>query len=88
MHARRRFFNFRGQADSSYGAGNSGHQQVRSAAGPFAEAFRRLHPTSWFDERQPYRQGPDEDSATLAAIRQIRALLPAQGAEGRLYYQV
>jgi SulP family sulfate permease len=53
-----------------------------------AEAFRRLHLTSWFDERRLFRQGPDEDSATLAAIRQIRALLPAQGAEGRLYYQV
>ena len=53
------------------------------------DAFGRLHLTKWFDERRLFRQGIDDDSATLAAIRQIRALVSAEGVgESRLYYQV
>ena len=53
------------------------------------DAFGRLHLTQWFDAHRLFRQGADDDSATLAAIRQIRGLLSAEsGGEGRLYYQV
>jgi SulP family sulfate permease len=54
-----------------------------------AAGFARLHLPKWFDERRVFRQGQDEDSATLAAIRQIRARLPSENAPSpELYYQV
>jgi sulfate permease, SulP family len=51
------------------------------------EAFRRLDFPSWLREGRIFLQGADEDSATLAAIRRVRAELKAQlpgGDEGSL----
>jgi sulfate permease, SulP family len=53
-------------------------------------AFQRLDFPSWLDEDRIFPQGADEDSATLAAIRRVRAELKAQLPEAtrNLYYLV
>ncbi len=54
------------------------------------DAFRRLDFHVWLPEARIFPQGIDEDSATLAAIRRIRAELARAGsvASDRLYYLV
>ncbi|MGA2046008.1 MAG: sodium-independent anion transporter, partial [Roseiarcus sp.] len=53
-------------------------------------AFRRLNFGAWLPSDRVFPQGVDEDSATLAAIRRIRAGRPAQttGSPDELYYLV
>ena len=53
-------------------------------------AFRRLNFVEWLPEDHLFPQGTDEDSATLAAIRRIRARLPSGNEEkaDKLYYLV
>jgi SulP family sulfate permease len=53
-------------------------------------AFERLHFSEWAPRERLLAQGVDEDSATLAAIRRIRAELAADaiGAPDKLYYLV
>jgi SulP family sulfate permease len=54
------------------------------------EAFERLHFSEWLPPERIFPQGSDEDSATLAAIRRIRAEL-SDGhtvASDRLFYLV
>jgi len=50
-------------------------------------AFGRLRFAEWFPPDRVFRQGPDEDSATLAAIRSVYDRLGDKPAS-RLYYQV
>jgi SulP family sulfate permease len=54
------------------------------------EAFGRLRFSAWLAHERIFAQGADEDSATLAAIRQIRAALPELKAEpsNKLFYLV
>lgn len=54
------------------------------------EAFGRLHFSEWLPSDRIFPQGADEDSATLAAIRRIRAGLPETNAvaEDNLFYLV
>jgi sulfate permease, SulP family len=54
------------------------------------EAFGRLRFSAWLALERIFAQGADEDSATLAAIRQIRAVLPQLKAEPskKLFYLV
>jgi len=54
------------------------------------ESFRRLGFSAWLANARIFPQGSDEDSATLAAIRRIRAELPAESSPsgGRLFYRV
>jgi SulP family sulfate permease len=53
-------------------------------------AFGRLNLEAWLPNERLFAQGKDDDSATLAAIRAIRAALPggAQPSTDRLYYLV
>jgi sulfate permease, SulP family len=53
--------------------------------------FRRLNFAEWLDDGRVFPQGHDEDSATLAAIRHIRAELPGDDnvePADKLYYRV
>src|SRR5208283_5345114 len=52
--------------------------------------FQRLDFGDWLPAERVFPQGTDEDSATLAAIRRIRAELRAETTEARasLYYRV
>jgi sulfate permease, SulP family len=54
------------------------------------EAFGRLRFSAWLAQERIFAQGADEDSATLAAIRRIRAALPELKAEpsNKLFYLV
>jgi sulfate permease, SulP family len=54
------------------------------------DAFGRLHVVEWLQPDRIFRQGADEDSATLAAIRRIRSALPEANAatSDRLFYLV
>ncbi len=54
------------------------------------ESFRRLGFPDWLPDERLFPEGADDDSATLGAIRNIRALLSEQKAhaEDRLYYLV
>jgi SulP family sulfate permease len=54
------------------------------------QIFRRLDFPSWLPDERLFPQGGDDDSATLAAIRRIRAQLSAQGdvSADNLYYVV
>ena len=53
-------------------------------------AFDRLGFADWIKPDHIFAQGADEDSATLAAVRQIRSELQEQAANvrSRLYYRV
>lgn len=53
-------------------------------------AFQRLDFGAWLPSDRVFPQGPDEDSATLAAIRMIRAARSAEtpGSPDKLYYLV
>jgi len=53
-------------------------------------ASERLNFKAWIEADHVFPQGMDEDSATLAAVRRIRAELPEQNAAvaPRLYYRV
>jgi SulP family sulfate permease len=54
------------------------------------EAFGRLRFSAWLAQERIFAQGADEDSATLAAIRHIRAALPQLKAvaSNKLFYLV
>ena len=54
------------------------------------QSFERLGFPDWLPDERLFPQGADDDSATLAAIRHIRALLSGRWAqaEDRLYYLV
>jgi sulfate permease, SulP family len=54
------------------------------------ECFARLGFPAWVAEERLFRQGADEDSATLAAIRGVRAALSTQPSDrvDKLYYLV
>jgi sulfate permease, SulP family len=53
-------------------------------------AFDRLGFWEWLPRDHVFPQGVDEDSATLAAIRRLRAELSDQRdvPDGRLYYRI
>jgi sulfate permease, SulP family len=54
------------------------------------EAFGRLRFSAWLAQERIFAQGADEDSATLAAVRHIRAALPQLKAvaSNKLFYLV
>lgn len=54
------------------------------------QPFRRLGFPDWLPDERLFREATDDDSATLGAVRSIRALLPERKAhaEDRLYYLV
>ncbi|HMK89808.1 MAG TPA: SulP family inorganic anion transporter [Methylocystis sp.] len=54
------------------------------------ESFARLEFPNWLAKNRVFPQGADEDSATLAAIRGVRAEIAAEKGEGadKLYYLV